>query len=180
MEAAIARSNSAKSRSSRFGGFEHARHRSEELGVVHETILENPELALTESRTWNPNKESNAIVGSASPDQPVEKKQKRRISIGFFPSIKRNSGSIRSSSKSTTSDSSMRNAIASDFSIKPLDGGKSRSSALPVSLVLSAPILQFLIRPLPSAPPRRPMRIRSSRLRSRKPPISQRSRGPNR
>ena len=131
MEAAIARSNSAKSRSSRFGQFTHARHRSEELGVVHEASHEGPEIVLVESRTY---KEGNTTTTTpASPDQPVEKK--RRMSTGFFRSSKRKSGSIRSSSKSTASDlSSMWNAITSDFSLKPVDGRTSRSSNLSVSL----------------------------------------------
>lgn len=140
MEAAITRSISAKSRSSRFEKLAHFRHRSEDLGVVHETIPESPELAVTESRTWNPNTESKAATDSAAFGEFAEKKQRRRISTGFFQSTKRNSGSIRSSSRSTSSDlSSMWSAIANDFSFKSLDGAKSRGSALSVRLIPQFP-----------------------------------------
>ena len=130
MEAAITQSNSVKSRFSRFGKLAHIRHHSEDLGIVHE-IPESPEPVVAESRTWNPNMERDAAADSPTPEEFGEKRKRRRMSTGFFQPIKRNSGSIRSSSKST--NSSMWSAFASDFSLKPLDGGKSRSSTLAVS-----------------------------------------------
>lgn len=132
MEAVINRTGSIKSRSSRLG---RATGRdSEELELVHETIHESPEPSTTESRTWNPNRESNATMGSAGFEAFVEKREKRRrMSTGIFQPSKRSSSSIKSSRKSVGSDfGSMWSAIANDFALKPLEGGKQKSSTLPL------------------------------------------------
>jgi len=133
VEAMITRSSSGISRSSRPGKVSDAHRKSEDLDIVHETIPESPEPTVTESTTWNPNRESAATMGSAGFEAFVEKKEKRKISTGVFQSSKRNSSS--SSRKSLSSELSLRwSAIANDFSLKPLDGGRSRNSTLPVSV----------------------------------------------
>jgi hypothetical protein len=133
MEAVINRTGSVKSRSSRLG---RATGRdSEELDLVHETIPESPEPSTTESRTWNPNRESNATMGSAGFEAFVEKREKRRrMSTGIFQSSKRSSGSIKSARKSVGSEfGSMWSAIANDFALKPFEGGKSTLPLTPTS-----------------------------------------------
>ena len=105
IEAMIARSNSGKPRSSRFGKATDSRRGSEDLDVVPETIPEGPEHTLTESKTWSPNRESIATMGSTGFEAFVEKRERKRISTGIFQSVKRNSGSIRSSRTSIGSQS---------------------------------------------------------------------------
>lgn len=133
MEALINRSGSVKSRSSRLGKASDICRDSEDLDVVHESIHESPELAATETRSWNPNRESISTLGSTGFDSFVGKREKRRrMSTGIFQSVRRNSGSTRGSRKSAGSELSlMWGAIANDFSLKPFEGTKSRSATLP-------------------------------------------------
>ena len=132
IETIITRSNSGTSRA-RFGKASDIGRDSEDLDVVHETIHESPEPTTTEPKTGNPNRESTPTVGPAGPEALAEKRAKRRMSTGIFQSNKRGSGSI--SRKSTGSERSFRwGTIANDFSLKPLDGRKSRSSTLFVSV----------------------------------------------
>lgn len=139
IDAMITRSTSGKSRAPRFGKISDGRD-SEDLDVVHEIIPESPEPTVTESRSWNPNRESTDTMGSAGFGAFVERREKKkRTSTGIFPPSKRNSGSI--SRKSTVSELSLGwSAIANDFSLKPLDVGRSRSSTLSVSVFLDAHI----------------------------------------
>ena len=133
IETIIARSSSGKSRASRLGKVSPTGRDSEDLDVVHETIPETPEPTATESKTWSPNRESTPTIGAAGFEAFVERREKRRISTGIFhhPS-KKGSGSI--SRKSTGTERSFRwGSIANDFSLKPLDGRRSRSSTLLVS-----------------------------------------------
>ena len=153
IETIITRSSSGTSRASRFGKASDTRRESEDLDVVHETIHESPEPTGTESNTVNQNRESTQTMGSAGFEAFVEKREKRRISSGIFQSNKRGSGSI--SRKSTGSERSFRwGSIANDFSLKPLDGRKSRSSTLFVSaafylLLTSLMIVSFQSVPAP-------------------------------
>ncbi|KAF9790470.1 hypothetical protein BJ322DRAFT_391743 [Thelephora terrestris] len=132
MESVINRSNSIKSRSSRFGKVTDIRRDSEELGIVPEAS----ELPANESRAWNPNRESNATLGSTGFEAFVEKRERRRISTGIFQPSKRSSGSFRSSRKSTAS--SVWSAFANDFALKPFEGAKARSSTLPATSTLAS------------------------------------------
>jgi len=129
MDAMITPSSSGKSWSSRFGKVSDTGRISEDLNVVHETIPESPEPTTTESKTQTPNRESANTMGSAGFEAFVEKREKKKTSN------RRNSGS--SSTKSTSSELSFGwTDIANDFTLKPLDGGRSRSSTLFVSVIL--------------------------------------------
>ena len=144
MEAVITRSTSGKSRTPRLGKVSDVRRDSEDLDVVHETIPESPESTPTESKSWNPNRESTTTMGSAGFEAFVDRREKRRTSTGIFPPSKRSSGSV--SRKSTAGELGLRwNAIASDFSLKPLDAGRQRSSTLLVSVFPRAGIPRVLI-----------------------------------
>lgn len=151
MGAVITRSSSGKSRSSHPRKASDGTRYSEDLDVVHETIHESPEPTAAESGTWNPNRESAATLGSASFEAFAEKREKWKMPTGVFQSSKKASGSGKrasgsSSRRSASSELSLRwSALANDFSLKPLDGGRSRSSTLPVSEVLSPRIPLFLI-----------------------------------
>jgi len=134
MEAMITRSGSGKSRS-RPGKVSDTGRDSDDLGVVHETIPESPEPTITEPKTWNPNRESSTTLGAAGFEAFAEKREKRKMFTGVFQPNKRRSGS--SSRKSASSELSLRwSAITNDFSLKPLDGARPRSSTLPVSAIL--------------------------------------------
>ena len=152
MEAVITRSASGKSRTPRLSKVSDVRRDSEDLDVVHETIHESPEPTVTESKSWNPNRESATTMGSAGFEAFVERREKRRTSTGIFPPSKRSSGSV--SRKSTASELGLKwNAIANDFSLKPLDVGRQRSSTLLVSVFLGVRVARVLILfPLQSTP----------------------------
>jgi hypothetical protein len=155
MEAVISRSTSGKSRTPRLGKASDFGRNSEDLDIVHETIPESPEHTTTESTTWDPNRESTDTMGSAGFGAFVEKSEKkRRKSSGIFPPSKRSSGSV--SRNSAASEVSLSwSAISNDFSLKPLDGKRSRNSTLPVSLFLGARIFRvimlFLFQPTPTS-----------------------------
>lgn len=146
MGAMITGSGSIKSRSSHRRKASDSGRDSEDLGIVHETIPESPELTTTGSRSSNPARENTATVGPTSFEAFVEKRARRTMSIGVFQSNKRSSGSC--STKSVSSEQASRwGGIANDFSLKPLDTPRS-SSISPVSVTLSVPVPLFLI-PLP-------------------------------
>lgn len=132
MEATIAGSMSGKSRPSRFGKVSDSGRDSEELDVVHETIPESPEPTPTEPKAQNQNRESVTTMGSAGFNAFVEKRERWKMSAGVFSSGKRGPGS--GSRKPAGSELGLGwSDIANDLSLKPLDGGNSRSSTLLVS-----------------------------------------------
>ena len=131
MEAMITQSTSTKPRISRYKNISDTGRHSEDLDVVHETIPETSEPPVTESKTWNPNRESSTTMGSTGFEAFVDKKEKRRRSTGIFQSNKRSSAS-----SSRSSELSLRwSAIANDFSLKSFDGSRSRTPTLRVSVI---------------------------------------------
>lgn len=147
MEIVINRPSSEKSRSSRFGKVSDVGRKSEELEVVHETIPESPEPTATEPKTWNPNRESAPTIGSAGFEAFVDKKEKR------------GSGSSSSGGRLSLGWS----GIGNDFSLRPLDGGRSRD----VSVISVCRFLGFLPHSLGSPHPHRLTKIRGSHRRGR-------------